>query len=62
MPLSKGAKQVDGPFEGNGLEICRDIQGLMRRLELERGIKADVPQEQVPTPDSANPQQSGDST
>ena len=37
MPLSKGSKQIDGPFKGNGLELCRDLQGFMRRLELARG-------------------------
>lgn len=48
MTLSKGAKHADGPFEGNGLEICRDLQGLMRRLELERGIVSEVPRENEP--------------
>ena len=35
MSLTKGAKQIDGPFVGNRLELCRDLDGLFRRLAME---------------------------
>ena len=55
MPLSKGAMAVAGPFEGNGLELCRDLDGLMRRLAMERGIKPDDPTQPPAEQQSAGP-------